>query len=200
MNSPSVHYIVGAGLLLLLFLCDWFIYKGGNVLRDASQAAEKPYSMSRVQLWWWTNIIVAGFILVYLKTGILPDLNDTCLTLLGIGLGTTVAGRIIDGHDEAQKADRHQNHANQDFFTDILSDEQGVSIHRFQTLIFNVVYGVTFIVLVIETARVGTTPVSYFPSYNTATLGVLLGSSAGYLVAKTRENAQQAAKANAGKG
>jgi len=34
---------------------------------------------------------------------------------------------------------------NQSFLKDILSDNQGISIHRLQSFVFNVIYGVVFI-------------------------------------------------------
>lgn len=195
MNGNTLHHIIGIALLVLFAVGDWYLIKQPKALRDTSTATNKPYSFSRVQLWWWTNVVIIGFIMIYLLTGDLPNLNDTCLALMGIGLGTTAAGRIVDGHDTAQDAaDRHQNDESKTFFVDILSDKAGVSIHRFQALVFNVIYGVSFVILVIRAAVDGVSPDSYFPTYNAATLGLLLGSASGYLVVKTRENAETAPK------
>ncbi len=40
--------------LLLFLLCAYRFFTDKNALRDDSTADSKPYSFSRVQLWWWT--------------------------------------------------------------------------------------------------------------------------------------------------
>ena len=64
--------------------------------------------------------------------------------------------------------------------TDILSDESGVNVHRLQAVIFNVLFGVTFIVNLFTYEK--------FPEFNNSELGLMGLSSGAYLAMKTNEN------------
>jgi hypothetical protein len=74
-----------------------------------------------------------------------PTLNSSTVILLGISAATTAAARVIDISDEEKSNWRHQDGFGKNFFLDILSDNNGVSVHRFQTVVFNAVFGVWFI-------------------------------------------------------
>src|SRR5262245_33963005 len=75
-----------------------------NLLKDRSTAVHPPFSFSRVQLLWWVLVIAFCFLDHFghsLVTGnfdhLLPALNETCLALLGVGVGTTGVAQIMDG-------------------------------------------------------------------------------------------------------
>lgn len=188
MQGKMVHIIIGIVLFGILAVGDWYLVTRG-ALRDSRPGGEEaPFSFSRTQLLWWTNIILGGLFLSYLRAGILPDLNQTCLVLLGIGLGTAASARIVDSRsDKNPKAKATGGPAVTTFFGGILSDNRGVSIHRFQALVFNVVYGVTFVLAVIHATNGVPHATKVFPTYSEATLGLLLVSSAGYVAVKTTE-------------
>jgi hypothetical protein len=121
-----------------------------NMLRDISKASPRPFSWSRVQLAWWTVIILTSFTTIMLQTGHAPNLHSSTLVLLGISVATTTVARVIDMADEQNPlVYRHQDVKNTNFFIDILTDHNGVSIQRFQTLIFNVVFGIWYIASVL---------------------------------------------------
>jgi hypothetical protein len=119
-------------------------------------------------------------------------LNST-LILLGISSGTTVAARVIDVGDSANpNTSRHQDTGkSQSFLLDLLSDENGVSIHRFQTVVFNITFGVWFLVEVAtHLSDTGVSADKVMPDINTNNL-ILLGlSSATYAGLKISENKQ----------
>jgi hypothetical protein len=167
-------FLVGAGWVLI----------DANALRDDSALSPKPYSLARVQLWWWTVLILGSWILAYGLTGTIWPLNGTCLTLLGIGGLTTSAGRIIDNRDTAGGA-RHQDRDAKDeirgFFTDILSDAQGLSVHRFQLVAFNLMFGTAFLIEVFSKLKA-------FPVFDSQTLTLLGLSSGTYVAIKSMEN------------
>jgi hypothetical protein len=134
----ALFAILTAGVIL----CDRKFY----MLRDLSKANPRPFSWSRVQLAWWTVIILTSFITIMLQTGHAPNLHTSTLILLGISAATTTAARIIDLADqENPQVFRHQDFKTTNFFLDILTDQSGVSIQRFQAVIFNVVFGIWFI-------------------------------------------------------
>ena len=133
-------------LTACVVLCD----RKFNMLRDLSKASPRPYSWSRVQLAWWSVIIITAFTSIMLQTGHAPNLHSSTLVLLGISAGTTAVARVIDLADQQNSlVFRHQDLKTSNFFLDLLSDQNGVSIQRFQALIFNVVFGIWFIASVL---------------------------------------------------
>lgn len=116
------------------------------MLRDISKApGHQPYSWARVQLAWWTVIVLSSFIAILWNKGAAPTLNSSTVILLGISAATTATARVIDISDEEKLTLRHQDDFGKNFFLDILSDQNGVSVHRFQTVVFNAVFGIWFI-------------------------------------------------------
>jgi hypothetical protein len=133
-------------LTACIVLCD----RKFNMLRDLSKASPRPYSFSRVQLAWWSVIIISAFTTIMLQTGHAPNLHSSTLVLLGISAGTTAVARVIDLADQQNPlVFRHQDLKTNNFFLDLLSDQNGVSIQRFQALIFNAVFGIWFIASVL---------------------------------------------------
>ncbi|SJZ49989.1 hypothetical protein [Sediminibacterium ginsengisoli] len=137
-----VYWVVFAILLFIIIFLD----KKYDLLRDESSAPKKPYSYSRSQLAWWTLVIMSLFITIFITRGNIPALANSTVILLGISAATTAAGRLIDVGDATKPLRILSQETNGDnFFIDILSDNNGVSIHRLQTVIFNMVIGAWFI-------------------------------------------------------
>lgn len=162
------------------------------MLRDISKApGHQPYSWARVQLAWWTIIVLSSFIAILWQKGIAPTLNSSTVILLGISAATTATARVIDLSDEEKLTLRHQDDFGKNFFLDILSDQNGVSVHRFQTIVFNAVFGVWFITEVLKNLKSCSLPAcidSIMPLILDNNL-ILLGlSSATYAALKMTEN------------
>lgn len=143
----TIFWISFAALLIAIILLD----QKYRLLRDNSIQDVKPYSFSRVQLAWWTLVIVPGFVTAVIKTGTVPALYDSTLILLGISGGTLAAARVIDVSDQNRAATNgtttqlNQNQPAQNFVLDIVSDGNGASVHRLQMLAFNLTIGGWFI-------------------------------------------------------
>ncbi len=197
-----------SAVLIVLLALVYFLSARTNLLKDsvfdatsfnslaAGQSIRSPkpgYSWSRVQFAFWTIIIVGSAIYVWLlKCGcstnkISMDIDPVNLGLLGIAIGTTTVGKIIDTSQSNQPAaattSAQQNQPSQGFLIDILSDETGVSIHRLQNVLWTAVIGYIYISHVYTTCAIpGSTVIS-------PTMIALMGlSSAGYLGVKTTEN------------
>ena len=157
-----------------------------NLLRDSSTAAKPPFSFARAQLLWWVLVITYCVLHYYADKHALPPLNATCLLLLGIGVGTSGIANVIDQRQRAGAAAQGQELArdseSDNFLVDILSDENGVSVHRLQALIFNVIYGVAFVTVFLNASD------GQFPVYGNMEFAVLGLSTAGYLGLKALEN------------
>lgn len=131
-------------LVLLSFLL-LFLWLGirFNLLKDKSTATVKPFSYARVQLTWWTLIIVSSFVSIFLSKGNLPLLDSSIIILLGLSSATTATAAVIDTSDQSNsKLTLIQNQESEGFLLDILSDNNGISIHRLQAFLFNIIIGV----------------------------------------------------------
>ncbi len=144
-----------------------------------------PYSLSRVQFAAWTVIISCSFIylaLCVVDCTMIP-LSQTALALMGIGAGVTTASAMIDNNEIQDDRPRHQNSPSEGFFIDILSDANGISLPRFQNVVW------TVIAMVIYITQVYTTTGGCALPELSSTLLLLTGiSSATYVAAKTNEN------------
>lgn len=157
-----------------------------SIIKDPATGNHRPYSLGNTQLLWWTLIIMTCFIIALDVTQgqVLPDLNNTVLALLGISLGTTATSKIIS-NQQVTTGVRSTNVSSRNFVLDILSDENGVSVHRFQAVIFNIIFGISFYIQFIKSG-------SYiFPEYDTAQLAILGVSSAGYIALKMNEKGEK---------
>lgn len=187
-RADAIFWVTLAALAAVILYCDFKF----NMLRDESTAAHKPYSFARVQLAWWTVIVLTSIVSIVVTRNTFPVLWDSTLILLGISTATTAAARVIDTSDESNPdVVRHQNtdeKGKSNMLLDILSDENGVSIHRFQTVIFNLVFGAWFVVTVVRHLPHETNVNFIMPSIDTNNL-ILLGlSSATYAGLKATEN------------
>lgn len=188
MNPTLIFWLVFSLITSAIIYCD---YKFG-MLRDSSIASPKPFSFSRVQLAWWTVIIFSSIIsLLFLHKG-LPVIYSSTLYLLGISSGTTTLARLIDVSDNMNAvALRHQDSSSGvNFFIDILSDENGISVHRLQAVLFNLFFGCWFIYNVLYNIGVQNID-NVIPDIQPNYLIWFSVSSATYAAVKSSENKQK---------
>jgi hypothetical protein len=75
----------------------------------------------------------------------MDSINKTALVLMGIFAGAAVASTIMDKNEISDNRPRHQNKPSQGFFIDILSDENGISLHRFQNFAWTIIAIVVYL-------------------------------------------------------
>nr|WP_321406500.1 hypothetical protein [uncultured Carboxylicivirga sp.] len=175
------HTIMIGWIVLYLMLIIFLDIKY-KLLRDSSQALKKPYSLSRVQLALWSGVILSAYVgITFGGSMASPDLQEGILVILGISTGTTAVATLTDVSDKEDKAKhRHQDEEGTNLLIDIISDKDGPSIHRLQTVLFNVVIAVWLFIKVWKSNTI--------PDIEPTTL-VLLGiSSATYAGLKVTEN------------
>src|SRR5271157_5842170 len=121
------------------------------LLRDADPSVPdfnlRPYSLAKSQLAFWTVVIISTYLFIFVvnPAGVVNVLNATALQLLGISMATSAfAGVTGTPATPAARtsapfstrpllgpapvpSQRHQN-----YIDDILSDNQGMNIHRLQ--------------------------------------------------------------------
>lgn len=181
------------GFFILLAGSIIFLDQKYGMLRDTSIATKKPFSWARVQLAWWTVIILASFFTIMVAHGLIPTFDQSTLILLGISAATTGTARVIDQADQNNPNKvMGQNQPGEDFFLDILSDGTGPNMHRFQTVLFNLSFGIWFIATVLgrllPTCKTQECIDQIMPVVTDRNL-ILLGLSAGtYAALKMTEN------------
>ncbi len=136
--------LTGAIIGLLGLLAGFFaLAKSTELIRDKSTVDNKPFSLAKTQFAFWSIIIVAAVVYIWITGGNLWSLGGSTLILLGISIGTSTGATIIDFGDKGQS--RHQDTDSGGFLIDSLSDKQGISIHRFQMVVWTVVLGAIFV-------------------------------------------------------
>jgi hypothetical protein len=147
--------------------------------------SEIPYSLARTQLAFWTLVVVFSLIFIWFNTDTLGYITTTAITLLGISGGTSVVAKIIDtSHKNTSQLISAQqfkdNYKSQGLLTDIMSDEKGISVHRFQLVLFTLGLGIYFIWHVIYYLQM--------PDYSTTLLMLIGVSNTTYAGLKINEN------------
>lgn len=197
MWTTAIHYAKNDSLLK-----DICFDKEGKQMKSQYS----PFSYSRSQLLWWTLIVLSCYIFFFGITSVLTPLNVTSVLLLGFGALVYASGKLIDNAQiEKGRGDRNQDQGAQNkeepkFFKDILSDDNGISIHRFQAVVFNIIFGIGYIAFFIKSLSLNNLkyPLIDFTDWQFALIGI---SSATYLGLKASENkdaqSSDAAKQNA---
>ncbi|MEN8225803.1 MAG: hypothetical protein ABFS05_10660 [Bacteroidota bacterium] len=190
----TIGWILAATIILLFII---FIFTWKSVIKDNKTdllpEQEPRFSFSKSQFAFWTIIVLSSFIYIWTFTGDLGCINTTALILLGITSATITTANLINKDDKSNATKvvngkpitvstlRAKNPDKKTrFLEDILSDANGISIHRLQAVVFNLVFGIAFIKSVM---------VDYSMPEFTETQLILLGLSNGtYAFLKNKEN------------
>jgi hypothetical protein len=188
MQNPNTLYWIAILINIAFLLFSLGLAIKTDLIKDDSVKEPKSYSYAKAQLFWWTMIIISVFIWCAVFNQGVPQLTSLCLGLLGISVGTTAAGAMIDNTDKNTPGLLRKQDANpcRSFLKDILSDKEGnYNIHRFQSFIFNISIGIIFLWTFFNS------DMKSFPDLgNTSYILGLLGiSNLGYAGLKMGENA-----------
>jgi hypothetical protein len=178
-RSFPLHIVPKGQLIIFIILlvvgAAAFIYVCArtSIIRSPLPLAKegaKPFSLARTQMAFWSFLCMAAYVFCWLITGELDTISESMLALIGIGAGTALGAALIDntGSDANQVVQPSTG-----FLTDILSDGNGVSIHRFQMFGWTVILGGIFCSSVYTDLSM--------PEFNTTLLGLMGISSGTYL-------------------
>ncbi len=185
---------ISAGIFLVLLLAGFFILAWKtSILKDSNTPgimSDAPFSMSKSQLAFWTFLIAFSFVYIWISTTQIPLITGSTWILLAISIGTTTGAKIIDlGHNN------NQNLATTKWWIyDILNDGKGISIHRFQMLIWTIIIGAYFIQQVIVNLAIPQLPTELL-----ALMGISNGTYLGLRIPEDGASAkdkQESAPAN----
>jgi hypothetical protein len=196
-------YFIGLTLAVALFV---WLARRTSLLRDRGEGVaagmQAPYSLARFQLAFWGFLVMAAYVFIWMITGELDTITGSVLALLGIGSGTALGAALIDqGKEEAPAANAAKPAAaveagapattaaatppppktvvTRGFLKDVLSDERGISIHRFQLFVWTLVLGIIFCSVVYGSLEM--------PQFSATMLGLMGISSGTYLGLKMPE-------------
>lgn len=196
-----------AWVLIASIICLFFVLaRYSNILRDEVNDCEEfdanakliqqaqrsklvdkrnPFSLTKVQFGVWTVIISSSYIYLSLCKGDCAEgpINKTALVLMGIFAGTAVASTIQDKKEIDENRPRHQNSPSRGFFIDMLSDDTGISLHRFQNLVWTMIAMTVYLFKVTKI-----TTGCALPELSDTLLALTGISSATYLVLRSKEN------------
>ncbi len=183
---PAIEFLGFLIGLLLTILMAAYLAKTTAILRNAVPGlppAQAPYSLSRFQLAFWSLLVIAAYLFIWLITQELDTITGSVLALLGIGSATALGATIIDQGKPATPpvapATPAAPVASRGFLNDVLSDDQGLSIYRFQLFAWTLVLGVIFCASVYNGLAM--------PNFSTTLLGLMGISSGTYLGFKVPE-------------
>jgi hypothetical protein len=144
--------------------------------------AQRSFSLASTIIFYWTVLIVLSICYLGIVNDSMPVIDNGVLILMGIVAGTTTAGKVIDANQSQDPtiARSQDTTPSSGFLTDILSDSNGISVSRFQTVMFNIIYGCVFVATVISQHELYD-----FPSQTLTLLGI---SSGAYALLKISEN------------
>ena len=177
LNSGKLNLLIwttgsvglGGTLILAIWIALFFLGKKSGMVRDAgnpgTDVSHRPFSLGRVQMAWWFAIVVGSYIFLWMITGEQPELSAQALALMGLSGAT---GLTSAGLDASKKSIIPASSGN--FFIDLLTDADGVTIYRFQMLALTILFGIFFFMHVVTQLRM--------PAFDQSIL-TLLGISAG---------------------
>jgi hypothetical protein len=118
--------------------------RSSDIIRDtgtlpAGVAGRKAFSLARTQMALWTFLVAEGLAFIFLVTWNENVIPTGVLVLIGISFGTSLLASAADGTTPVPQP-------TQGFFGDLLSDGTGPSFHRYQMVLFTVIFAVIFIV------------------------------------------------------
>lgn len=182
------RYLQVGAWVAVAIIAIFLIYVGfwTNALRDSSELeSHKPYSFSKSQVFWWTLIVISSIAYIFISTSQFA-LNPTVWILLAISGGTLGVSSAIDRRDiNSVGISRHQDSPGEDWFNDVLKDNTGsISIHRAQAFLFNLGFGVYYLIEVYNTLQL--------PSFDSDILTLLGLSNGAYALIKNNENTTSA--------
>ncbi|MDB6019252.1 MAG: hypothetical protein JWR19_3741, partial [Pedosphaera sp.] len=197
-NWWTESWLAVLGVLFLLFIL-LAIYS--DILKTPETDAEGRhlYSLSRTQAAFWLFITAFSFVFIWVVTCDVTTLNGSVLALIGISAGTYVAATILERRpsDSPTTAATVETKADPGnvvgkvvnevqklrlidlFLKDILSDEKGISVPRFQIFAWTIILGIIFLVSVINELSM--------PEFNGTLLALMGISSATYVGAKMNQ-------------
>jgi hypothetical protein len=169
----GLFYLFAILFVIILFFL-YFLATRSEIIRDAGPAPAKgrrAYSLARFQMAFWFFLAIASFLFIWIVTYDLDTVTNSVLSLMGISSLTALGSIAIDKKVSGNATEPFASRNN--FFLDVLSDTNGISITRFQMFVWTLVLGIIFVCSVYNNLAM--------PEFGN-TLLILMGISSGTFV------------------
>jgi hypothetical protein len=138
----------------------------------------KRYSLARTQLALWTVVVVGAYLFIWTVLGTKNPLNQTGLILIGVSALTGLTAMVVDDKNAAKAGAVPAAKPSTGFWSDLLSDDDGLAISRLQMVIWTLVLAFVFVYSVWTDLAM--------PDYDAVLLGLLGVSNGTYLGLKLK--------------
>lgn len=176
--NKTVTYIFYV-LYVILAFCVYKLCQKRELIKTTLPSGSTVFSLSKTQLLLWTMIVVGSYIYIWIITLDLPTIDGSVLILLGISVGTSTISRGLDNSNFQKPGASTIFVPSKGIIYDVLSDDQGLSVHRLQNVLFTVVIMCVFVANVLSYLQM--------PAIDSTLLALMGISSAGYLSGKPME-------------
>jgi uncharacterized membrane protein YeiH len=186
-KMPFYVFIVllTGSLILFIHLC-----RSSSLIRNnvpGVPVEKQSYSLALFQMAFWFFLVIAAYVFIWLINDELDTITDSVLGLIGIGAATAIGATLVDKNKASMDA---ATPTTRGFIRDVLSDESGITLHRFQMFVWTLVLGVIFVASVFRSLEM--------PEFSAGLLGLMGISSGTYVGFKVQENAAPAATPTSG--
>lgn len=148
--------------LIVFLVAIFLLFKKTNLLRDSPtlfvpETRSRTFSLARAQILFWTVIVLASFVFIWVATGDVNTITDSVLILIGISSATALGARAIDSTNAAHDAlddakdgtkrterTKFETTTNS-FWKDLLGGNSDDGIHRLQIIVWTIILGIIFI-------------------------------------------------------
>jgi hypothetical protein len=179
---PRFWFLLFLAIAVLFVLFVGVLCTKTSIIRSGSATqptAQRPYSLSLFQMAFWFCLVIVAYVFVWMINDELDTITSSVLALIGIGAGTAIGASLIDKNKADATADAAVMVTSRGFLHDVLSDGNGVSLHRFQMFAWTLVLGIIFIASVYKNLSM--------PEFSATLLGLMGISSGTYVGFKVQE-------------
>ncbi len=154
----KMWFIISAILIIFIFCLLIWLAVSSDILRDVgpqpkpnpgqkSKKVRKTFSLALTQMAFWFMLVISSYLFIWRITGELIPITNSVLGLIGIGSGTALGAAIIDlGKRNAENGTgtTKKGLPTEGFLFDVLTDANGISLHRFQMFVWTIILGIIF--------------------------------------------------------
>jgi hypothetical protein len=179
---PRFWFLLFIAIAILFFLVVAVLCTKTSIIRSGSTTMpikQRPYSLSLFQMVFWFCLVIVAYVFVWMINDELDTITGSVLALIGIGAGTAIGASLIDKSKTEANPPEAVPVPSRGFVHDVLSDADGISLHRFQMFVWTLVLGIIFIASVYKNLSM--------PEFSATLLGLMGISSGTYVGFKVQE-------------
>jgi hypothetical protein len=169
--------LLGIAIVIIALITMGFIKLAiSSAMVRVGGKSNSQYSLALSQLAFWTLVITMSYFYIWISTQEMSPITGSTIILLAVSLTTATGAKLVDKQRDVSVKELKKS---KNFFIDILSDEDGITINRAQMVLWTMIVGGIFIYSVVID--------QIMPQIDGTLLGLMGISSLGYLGLKNYE-------------